>query len=114
MDSFSQPLYTHLVSEPRSLLALSRFSTREKPIDIAKMALEAGKKSITLGFVLNTLPVYLLNMESVAFEEGMWQNFPPVSKPVKWVMTRAIPLWQWQQWRFASCGSDGRMKHLVA
>ena len=113
MDSFSQALYTHLVSEPRALLALSRFATPENSFDIAKMALEAGKSSVTFGFVMNTLPVYLLNMESVEFEDGMWETFPPVSKPVKWVMTRIIPLWQRQQWRFASCSSDGRRKHLV-
>ena len=59
MDSFSKPLYTHLKSEIDSLLALSRFSTPEKPIDLVAMALQAGKKSVTADFVFNTLPVFL-------------------------------------------------------
>jgi hypothetical protein len=44
MDSFSTALYTHLKSEPQSLLALSRFSTPSHPIDLVQTALETGKK----------------------------------------------------------------------
>lgn len=113
MDSFREPLYAHLISEPKSLLALSRFSSPEKPIDLLKLAIDTGKKSVTLDFVMNTLPVFLLNMESVEFEDGMWQSFPPIAKPVKWVMTSVVPLWQRQQWRFTSCSSDGRRKRLA-
>lgn len=114
MDSFSEPLYTHLASEPQSLLALSRFSTPEKPLDLVKMALEAGKKSVTTDFVLNILPVFLLNMEHTEFEGGMWENvFPPVSTPVKFILMRLVPLWQRQRWRFASCDGSGKMKYLA-
>jgi hypothetical protein len=114
MDSFSKPLYSHLKSEIRSLLALSRFSTPEKPIDLVKMALEAGKKSVTKDFVLNTLPVFLLNMETVEFEGGMWHGvFPPVSTPVKFILTEGVPLWQRRRWRFTSCGAEGARKRLA-
>jgi hypothetical protein len=114
MDSFSKPLYTHLKSEIRSLLALSRFSTPERPIDLAKMALEAGKKSVTKDFVLNVLPVFLLNMETVEFEGGMWHGvFPPVSKATKFILTNAVPMWQRQRWRFASCNGNGTKKRLA-
>ena len=114
MDSFSEPLFTHLKAEPPSIVALSRYNTPETPIDIVKMALEAGKKSVTLGFVFNVLPVFLLNMESVEFEGGMWHNvFPPFNKVVKWILTKAAPLWQRRRWRFASCSPDGKFKHLA-
>jgi len=114
MDTFSGPLYSHLKSEPQSLVALKKYSTPEKPIDLAAIALEAGKKSITAGFVFNTLPVFLLNMETVDFEGGMWYGvFPPISGAVKWMMTQGIPLWHRSWWRFASCGPDGKLKRLA-
>ncbi|KAL9118643.1 MAG: hypothetical protein Q9187_004807, partial [Circinaria calcarea] len=114
MDSFSEPLYAHLKAEPTSILALSRYNTPQTPIDIVAMALEAGKKSVTIGFVFNVLPVFLLNMETVDFEGGMWHNvFPPFNKVVKWILTRGAPLWQRRRWRFASCTPDGKFKHLA-
>lgn len=114
MKSFSEPLYSHLQSEPEALLSISKYSTPENPIDLAQMALEAGKKGTTAGFVFNTLPVFLLNMETVEFEDGMWHNvFPPVSGAAKWIMTKGIPLWRRRQWRFVSCTPDGRRKRLA-
>ena len=114
MDSFSEPLYDHLKAEPQSILALARFNTPQRPIDILKMALEAGKKSVTLSFVFNILPVFLLNMETVEFEGGMWHNvFPPFNPAVKWILTKVATLWQRRRWRFASCTPDGKFKQLA-
>ena len=114
MDSFSEPLYSHLKSEPQAILALSRFSTAGRKFDLTKIAAETGKKSVTLDFALNVLPIFLLNMETVEFEGGMWQNFPAVPSPVRWIMKNVLPLWQRRWWRFMSCTSDGKRKHLVA
>lgn len=36
MDSFSEPLYTHLAAEPQALLALSRFASPDKQFDLSK------------------------------------------------------------------------------
>jgi hypothetical protein len=113
MDSFSTPMHAHLTSEPQSLLALSRFSTPEKPIDLAAIALAQGKKSVTFDFTLNVMPCFLLNMENVEFEEGRWQSFPPVPAPVKWIMVSVIPLPRRRWWRFTSCGTDGKRKRLA-
>ena len=114
MDSFSEALYLHLKEEPAQILALSRFDTPEKPIDIVAMALEAGKKLVTFGFVFNVLPVFLLNMETVEFEGGMWHNvFPPFGGVVRWLMYSAAPMWQQRRWQFASCGPDGGIKELA-
>jgi hypothetical protein len=114
MDSFSVPLYSHLVSEPKALVALSRFSTpNENPFDITLIALEQGKKQVSLGFTLNVMPMFLLNMEEVEFENGMWSTFPPVPSAVKWVLKSLVPLWQRRLWRFASCDSRGKRKQLA-
>ncbi|KAF7511256.1 hypothetical protein GJ744_005153 [Endocarpon pusillum] len=114
MDTFSKPLHDHLTSEPQSLLAVRRYSTAEKPIDLVAMALDTGKKSVTAGFVFSTLPVFLLNMETVQFEDGMWHGvFPPMTGPAKWVMTKGVPRWHQSWWRFVSCTPDGRLKHLA-
>jgi hypothetical protein len=115
LDSFSESLYNHLKSEIESLLALSRFSTTERPFDLVKMALEAGKKSVTMDFAFNVLPVFLLNMEHIEFEGGMWFDvFPPVPRPVKFILIRLVPLWQHRRWQFASCDSAGKIKPLAA
>ena len=71
MDSFSEPLYTHLAEEPDAIVNLSHFSTPEKPLDILAIALKVGKQAVTLDFALNCLPYFMLNMETVEFENGM-------------------------------------------
>jgi hypothetical protein len=114
MDSFSEPLYTHLAAEPQALLALSRFSTPERQFDLAQIARETGKKSVTLDSAVNVLPIFLNNMELVEFEGGMWRHFPDVPWPVRWIMKNVLPLWHWRQWRFMSCTNDGKRKQLVA
>jgi hypothetical protein len=114
MDSFSEPLYTHLAAEPQALLALSRFASPERQFDITKIEKEQGKKAVTLDFALNTLPIFMNNMEVVEFEGGMWQNHPEVPSVVRWVMKSVLPLWNRKIWRFMSCDSAGRRKRLVA
>lgn len=114
MDSFSAPLYSHLKAEPPSIVALAKYHTVENPIDILAMASEAGKKSMTLGFVFNILPVFLLNMETREFENGMWHDvFPPFKGVVKTIFNKGVPMWQSKRWRFTSCGPDGEVKQLA-
>ncbi|KAI4144488.1 MAG: hypothetical protein LQ340_006629 [Diploschistes diacapsis] len=114
MDSFSEPLYLHLKEEPQTIVNLSRFNTPEKPIDIVALALAAGRKQVNISFLFNILPVFFLNMESVQFEDGLWHGvFPPVSAPIKWIMTKGAPMWQHRRWRFASCTSNGEFRQLA-
>ncbi|KAJ8069861.1 hypothetical protein OCU04_000274 [Sclerotinia nivalis] len=111
MYSFTEPLYSHLKEEPQTI---SQYNTPETPIDILAIAAEAGKKQVNLSFVFNVLPVFFLNMESVEFENGLWHTaFPPVNKPVKWLMTKGAPMWQHRLWRFASCTPDGEYRQLA-
>lgn len=113
MDSFSDALCKHLISEPKAIVALSRFSTPDNPIDIASIALGQGKKQVTIDFTLNVMPVFLLNMEIVDFEDGRWRKFPPVYGLARWILKSLIPMWNHGRWRFASCSSDGKRKWLA-
>ena len=113
MESFSKPLYDHLAAEPDSIVALRRFSTPENPIDIVALALETGKKVVTFDYAINSLPMFMLNMEVVEFEGGTWKVFPPVASPVLFIMCKMIPLWKRSQWRFAACDGNRRRKRLA-
>ena len=114
LDSFKDAFYDHLKSEPPSIVALAEHSTTENPIPILQIADAAGKKQLSPGFIFNILPVFLLNMETVEFEDGMWHDvFPPFKGLVKSIMTQAVPMWRSGQWRFTACGADGRVKQLA-
>ncbi|KAI0383473.1 hypothetical protein F5Y04DRAFT_278650 [Hypomontagnella monticulosa] len=114
MDSFKEPLHSHLKSEPPAIVALAEYNTPDTPIDILGIAEAAGKKQVTLGFLFNTLPVFFLNMETVNFEDGMWHEvFPPLKGIAKTVMTKLIPMWHSGRWRFVSCSPEGVVKELA-
>ncbi|KAI1846189.1 hypothetical protein JX265_010566 [Neoarthrinium moseri] len=114
MDSFKEPLHNHLKAEPSAIVALAKYSTPENPIDILGIADAAGKKQISLGFFLNTVPVFFLNMETVTFEDGMWHGvFPPLKGLAKTVVNRVVPMWHSSWWRFVSCTPEGELKRLA-
>lgn len=114
MDSFMDPLYSHLKAEPDAIVALSKHDTPENPIDILSIADAAGKKQLSLGFVFNTMSVFLLNMDTVDFEDGIWHDvFPPFQGMVKTIMTKGVPMWQSGWWRFSSCDANGKAKRLA-
>ncbi|KAK4203386.1 iron-sulfur cluster repair protein DnrN [Triangularia verruculosa] len=114
MDEFKDALHSHLKAEPPAIVALAKHSTPEKPIDILGIADAAGKKQVSLPFVLNTLPVFFLNMETVEFEGGMWHGvFPPLKGLAKTVMLKGVPMWHSGRWRFVSCTPEGTAKQLA-
>ncbi|KAH7364479.1 hypothetical protein BKA65DRAFT_491453 [Rhexocercosporidium sp. MPI-PUGE-AT-0058] len=53
MDAFSQPLYSHLASEPQAILALSRFASSKQQFDLMAIEREEGKKAVSLDFAFN-------------------------------------------------------------
>ncbi|KAH6709534.1 hypothetical protein BKA61DRAFT_645706 [Leptodontidium sp. MPI-SDFR-AT-0119] len=114
MSSFSRPLRSHLASEPQAILALSRFASPERQFDLTAIEREEGKKAVSLNFAFNVLPIFMNNMETVEFEEGMWRNHPEIPRLVRWIMKVVIPLWNWKMWRFLACDAQGRRKRLVA
>lgn len=114
MDSFKDPLHSHLKAEPPAIAALAKYSTPENPIDILAIADRAARNSISLSLVLNVLPVFYLNMDTAEFEGGVWNGvFPAFKGPAKWLLTKAVPAWHSSRWRFASCSPEGRFKQLA-
>ncbi|CAJ2508337.1 Uu.00g133630.m01.CDS01 [Anthostomella pinea] len=114
MDSFKEPLHSHLRAEPPLIAALAKYSTHDNPIDILEIANAAARKQITMSLVLNVLPVFYLNMNEAEFEGGMWQGvFPHLNGTGTWIVTKAVPMWHSRRWRFASCSSEGRLKQLA-
>jgi len=114
MDSFKDVLYSHLKSEPASIVALAKYNTPETPIDILALADAAGKKQVNLSFVFNILPVFLLNMDTIDFEDGMWHDvFPPFKGLVKTILNKGVPMWHSRRWRFVSCTPEGKAKQLA-
>lgn len=80
MDSFKNSLYSHLKAEPDSIVGLGQYKAPQNPIDILVIADAAGKKQVSLRFVFNILPVFLLSMDTADFEEGMWHDVSPPFK----------------------------------
>ncbi|KAI0899117.1 hypothetical protein F4806DRAFT_493617 [Annulohypoxylon nitens] len=113
MDSFKDPLHSHLKAEPLSIVALAQYNTKENPIDILSLADAAVRKSITLSLVFNVMPIFYLNMDS-EFEGGMWDGvFPSLKGTGRWLVSKTIFSWHSSRWRFASCSPDGKLKQLA-
>ncbi|KAG5290163.1 hemerythrin HHE cation binding domain-containing protein [Histoplasma ohiense] len=114
MDSFKEPLHSHLKAEPPAIVDLARYNTEQNPIDIMAIAAAAGKKQVGFSFFLNTVPVFFLNMETATFEGGMWHGvFPPLKGFARTLVNNIVPMWHSGRWRFASCTPDGEYKQLA-
>jgi hypothetical protein len=117
LDSFSTALHAHLVSEPLSLAALSRYSAAFSAANttLVEVSLAEGKKAMgSLDFVANVLPAFLLNMEFEEFEDGYWKDkWPDLHGGARWALFNVVPLWNRGWWRFASCDAQGRRKRLA-
>ncbi|KAK6851591.1 hypothetical protein PG995_011716 [Apiospora arundinis] len=114
MSSFQEALHSHFKAEPSLIVELAQHSTPEHPIDILTIADSAIRKQLTLGLVVNTLPVFYLNMNYAEFEDGMWDGvFPAFKGPSKALLTKGIPMWHSKRWRFSSCSPEGKVKNLA-
>lgn len=84
--------------------------------DLVQISAESSKKQMSMDFMFNVLPVFLLNMETKEFEGGMWHEvFPPAKGAGRWVLYGAVPRWKGNKvWRFCSCGKDGSARRLCA
>lgn len=54
MESFKDPLYSHLKGEPAEIVVLAKYSTTEQQIDILPIADAAGCKCKTSSTVLHS------------------------------------------------------------
>ncbi|KAJ7448213.1 hypothetical protein B0H11DRAFT_2247786 [Mycena galericulata] len=63
----------------------------ENQIDILAIATAAGKKTVILNFAFNIMAVFMLNMDTVDIEDGMWHEiFPPLKGPAKRIVNSVI------------------------
>ncbi|KAH9907778.1 hypothetical protein F4778DRAFT_777157 [Xylariomycetidae sp. FL2044] len=64
LDDFKELLHSHLRAEPPMIAALAEYSTDEHPLDTVGIFKSAGKAHISLGVFVNTIPVFMRNMET--------------------------------------------------
>jgi hemerythrin-like domain-containing protein len=72
MDGFKKPLHDHLKAEPPAIVALAKYSTPERPIDILGIATAAGK--ITPGFYQQCSYTYLASSNAVCLSAQQAKN----------------------------------------
>ena len=108
MDTFIEPLSTHLAEEIPTLMALSRFGDG---FNLAALLKAEGEKVMGGLSKANQLPMFLINHDA-EFEGGI-HNFPPVPAPVKWVLFQVFGRWQYDWWKFGTVGYDGKGRELL-
>jgi hypothetical protein len=110
IDSFGPALATHLADEIPTLLALSRFGSK---IPFTELSVNEMRKASGAIPKTEGLPFFLLNLDRT-FEDGLWEYWPPIPGPVRWVLIRVIARTHTGWWRFASCDYDGKPQKLYA
>lgn len=103
IDSFASALDQHLHEEIDTLLSLSEFGDR---LDLEGISAMEAKKVMAGLSMTSCMPSFLLNHD-VTYEGGMHASFPPMPKPVKWVLMHILTMWHWKWWKFASCDTYG-------
>ena len=109
IDSFSGSLTKHLVDEIPTLEALSRFGPS---IPFLQLLSEIRKATNQLSKT-EQIPFFFFNLDRT-FEEGLWENWPPIPGPVRWIMLKVVGWPHAGWWRFASCDYDGLPRKLYA
>ena len=118
MDSFKEPFEHHFHHEITSIASLSAHPSA--PAEGSPEAAAAsdvfkawGKKTVMQAGVADVVPFFLLNLDGTA-EGGLWQNWPPMPKPVKWGLVNLVGSWWGGRWRFSSCDGAGAPRELYA
>jgi len=109
VDSFSASLIKHLSDEIPTLEALSRFGSS---VPFLTLFEEMRKASVHLPKT-EQLPFFFFNVDRT-FEEGLWEHWPPIPGPVRWVLARVMAWKHAGWWRFASCDYNGMPQKLYA
>lgn len=82
MDRLLLPLSGYLLGEIETLRSLSSFGDE---LDVMKLVSEDGDKAMGKLSLVKELPLLFLNNDAT-FEDGMHQDYPPVTKPLRWVL----------------------------
>ncbi|PHH87459.1 hypothetical protein CDD83_8851 [Cordyceps sp. RAO-2017] len=118
MDGLREPLEHHLHHEVAVMAGMATHANA--PVRgsfqgaVASATLKAwGKNTVRKAGLADVLPFFLLNADRTA-EGGMWHNWPPMPRPVRWAMVNLVGAVHGGWWRFASCDAHGRPRQLYA
>jgi hypothetical protein len=118
MVSVQKPFEAHMRSEISSIANLSHHmqtpkegSAEEKATQAAVDARE-GNAFIKSG-VTDVVPFFLFNFDR-EYEDGRWENWPPILGPIRWMLMSAGKVLHPGWWKFATCDAARRRKGLHA
>jgi hypothetical protein len=110
IDGFSASLTKHLSDEIPTLEALSRFGSSVPFLTLSEVEMRKASGSLPK---TEYLPFFFFNMDRT-FEGGLWEYWPPIPGPVRWILARVMARKHAGWWRFASCDYDGMPQKLYA
>ncbi|RCI12282.1 hypothetical protein L249_0495 [Ophiocordyceps polyrhachis-furcata BCC 54312] len=118
MDQLHQPLEHHLHHEVAVMADMATHANAPAADSlqgaVASATLKAwGKNTVRKAGVADVVPLFLLNADRTA-EKGMWRDWPPMPRPVRWAMVNMVGAVHGGWWRFASCDGRGRPRQLHA
>jgi len=118
MATFQEPFEIHMRSEVATIANLARHartpaegSAEEKSTQAAFDAREG--KNLVFSGVTDVMPFFLFNFDA-EYEDGLWDNWPPIPTPVRWVMISVGKVRHPGWWKFASCNAVRRRIPLYA
>jgi hypothetical protein len=108
IDDFAPALQTHLSDEIPTLLALRKYGSKLPLLEILSSA--RGDSSLA-----KTGPImFFFHNLDLTFEDGLWSNWPPIPRPVRWGLVRVFGWFRSPLWKFASCDCNGQPQKLYA
>jgi hypothetical protein len=118
MDAFQQPFEAHFRSEIDTIANLAEHKNAPKVGTLEEAAAAKafenwGRSTVTKAGMTDILPFFLLNLDR-NYESGLWSNWPPIPKPIKWMLINTGWLLHSSWWKFASCNSAGQPRELYA
>ncbi|KAF2178209.1 hypothetical protein K469DRAFT_718307 [Zopfia rhizophila CBS 207.26] len=110
LDDLKEPVNTHFHSEIATIAAMAESGSfpAAEPVFAAW-----GKNSVTKAGYSDVVPFLFLNIDRT-YEDGFWKDWPPMPKPIRFLMVRLSAWWHQGWWKFASCDIDGYPKELYA
>lgn len=97
MKTFQDPLDVHFHSEISTIAGLSGLGSSPSADAVFK---SWGKQTLTRAGYAEVFPFVFLNFDRT-YEEGFWENWPPMPYPIRWALVRYAAWWHPGWWRFA-------------
>lgn len=118
MDRFRKPFEDHFRSEidTIALLADHPNAPKENTPEGIKAAADLdrmGRNTVLRGGIVDVGLFFLLNLDR-EYEDGLWKDWPPVPRPIKWLLLNIGGWVHSGWWKFASCDAEGRPRQLYA